>query len=66
MVRDIYCSPAGPMAAPAPGAAGTDSSAGILTGRTSSDTAAWELHGGYSTATDRATATIAPGDGGVG
>ena len=58
--------PAMPMVAPTPSAGNTGSSAGVLTAGTTSDTRAWELHGEYSTANDRPTVTINPGDDGLG
>ena len=63
--RGLYCS-CSAYGAPTPGASDTGSSAGALTGATTSDTGAWGLHGENSAATGRPTATITPSDGGMG
>ena len=51
--------------APTPGVGGVGSSAGELTGGTTTGTGARGFNGGCSIATERPTATISPGDGGM-
>ena len=53
------------IAAPTPGADDMGGNACVLTGGTTSDTGVRGFNGGYSAATDRPTATIIPGDGGM-
>lgn len=49
-----------PIAAPTLDTGGTESSTGVLTDGSTSDTGSWGLNGEYSTAADRFNGTITP------